>query len=259
MTAPRFFIGDYLFQHGEVTPVVVRTRPNHHHRMIRYTTDYTMQLAGSIYLPGNPTADPGAIASRVAEIDNVMLNGEYKDIGFIVYDLDGNPVRVHEIKTSDSFNLSGNRLLNFEWRADEGSIELSSTRSFSFVFNATFESAYDNKIDGEEKFYYLGTGNKRYEFRERFQGTRGKKEVAAAMRQLVVQEGWRLYMRGPAPRPDPHPLLADHEDQSKRQVIVSTPTFFGNYRSPQYRLYYLQYRFVYNLPAGVTLDPAVFL
>lgn len=261
MLGAKFFYGGFESLYGEIAPVSVRRVPRVHNHMIRYATEFEIHLQGSICINGSDPVsknDPALVASRISQID-AAFTLDYQDWGFIVYDSNNNPIKVHEVKTNDPFNLSGNRLKRFAWRADAGPVELVNTRSFDIVLGATFESVYSNKIFGQQQLEYYGTGGPKYEWTKLFTGTWVRREVEASTFQVIMQSGEIHYWLPGGPLPTPITSLATFEDEEQRYISKLTPTFFGNYPNPQYRLFKRSYRFVYKLPPNYAVDPEVFL
>lgn len=258
--APQFFYGGFTFDKGEVCPVAVQKRPLWSKDNRRYATEYIFQGKGELTFPSHMPTDHTIVAGRVAAVEAAFLQ-DFQDWGFIIFDANGTPSRVHEVKNNDQYNISGNRILQFRWTQDAGPTEMYNARSFEFVLMARMEAAYQNKIDGDEVLEFYGDGGSKYRWSKLFTGQWVKTKIVDQTWQTIVQKGYVTYLRPFGPLPQPHPLLAAFEDTPARRIIKSTPKWQGNYLNPtnSYRCYTYTYQFLFRLPPNFAINPEVFL
>lgn len=250
--APKFFYGGYQFNHGEISPTLVRRRSIRSARNVKYQTEFSMQAEGTLCFPDG--TQPDDIAARINEIE-LAFQEDYQDWGFIIYDESDAPSEVHKVENADAFNLSGNKVDEFAWRSTAGATELANTRSFQVTLSAIFESAYSNILDRQETLTFHGTGGPIYEVVPLFNGTFVRKQVAASTCQILTQTGYidSLAVRGAVPTPIAS--LAALEMQHLRVIGKPRPKFMGNYENPTFRCYRWDYRFVYKMPPNYSLNP----
>lgn len=249
MSGIYFEYGSYKHPVGEVYPKMIEMRPIVSERGYRWAYDYRMQIGGNFC--GRPQLTPGGVDSRILALE-AAYNDDYKNFGFRFSADDSKTA--HYIETNDTFNLSGNKVIQANWDYS-GPSELANTRSFAITLGAKIASSYSNIIDFFETVSEEGTGGPDWTYRTRATGIPLRQDIHQNTPVVVTQQG-RItgLISHPAPPP---PWWPSDEYEPGRVVTRTTPRLHGHPSFAKATHYTTLYRYVFLRPVATNLTPGV--
>ena len=229
-----FFYGDYVHQKGEVYPEAIEIIPRFSPEGLRWAADYIWRLRGNFFQDPAQSSEltPAQVGQKIETL-RTAYNQNDKDVGF--YLPDGSTISKHYMRSSDTKNLSGNRVTRRSWdNLTEG--EYANTRSFSMTIQALFEMSESDILSFKEGTSRTGTGGPTWKVRANWRGEPYKHFLTSKSKVVHIQQGEIISMNGWITPPGPY--WPKEEMQEHRVVTMHTPQYHGNGKGTHYRVTY---------------------
>jgi len=234
----KFFYGNYEHLVGEVYPAKIEVIPKFTPDGIRWATQYTFRLKGS-FVDVEPELSPSGVDTKINDI-LVAYRDDYKDCGFRLPD---GTLTNHYMKSSDQYNLSGNRVVYRSWD-HQTPTEFANTRSFSIGISSLWNSSINNILSWNESVEKTGTGGPIREVRTTWNGIPYMYTIANQSKVTHVQQGEIVSLGTWATPPDP--LWPNEELVHLRVIQQNSPKYWGDpsYTKPTH--FVVRYKYIFQ-------------
>lgn len=204
------------------------THPDHEVELVRFYRRASFSKRGvrdkvtiGMFLKGWVVANPqSSITARIQEVEDAYSY----DGGDAVLLLDDGSESPHSLKSSHPTNISGVRVLDFQW-VTENPAEYATNRTFTVQLEADYADIVSQIIFWYEQLEFIGNGGPRYELVEFPLGTPLPYRVCEFTKQTIIQSGKSLGYFGYV---EPFgSLWPDSLHQDKVRIVRGTPEFNG--------------------------------
>jgi len=234
----QFFYGSYNHLPGEVYPAKIEVIPKFSPDNVRWATQYTFRIKGN-FVDVEPELDAAGVNTKIGGMLKAYAD-DYKDCGFKLAD---GTLTNHYMKSNDTYNLSGNRVVYRSWDHDTPT-EFANTRSFSIGISSLWRNSYDNILSWTESTEKTGTGGPIREVRSTWNGTPYMYTIANRSKVTHVQQGEIVSLDDWATPPAPY--WPNEELVHLRVIQQNSPKFWGDpsYSKPTH--FVLRYKYIFQ-------------